>query len=75
MKASSLERVIKERYRSVRAFYNSVELGMPYSTLMRYMEDDDKFEHMPISNFIKLADALAISPDALLDKILKYSAE
>ena len=73
MQAKALDKIVREQYRSFRAFYLASYLDIPYSTFMRYLENDEQFNKMPINNFIKIAAALDYTADALLAKIIEYS--
>lgn len=49
-------------------------IGVPYTTIYTNLDSDAKLDRMSISNFVKVADGLDMSPDELLERI-EHSVE
>ena len=75
MQAKALEAVVRKSYRSFRAFYLDSDLDIPYSTFMRYFENDEQFNKMPINNFKKIAKALDMPAEDLMSMVIEYSED
>lgn len=73
MKAVVVKKLIKQQYGSVMAFAKAINL--PYTTIVSSLNSDKQLGHMPIDNFIKVAHALGMTADELIETIRKEEQE
>lgn len=73
MKSAVVKKLIKQKCGSLLSF--SKEVGLPYTTLVNSLNSDRQLGHMPIDNFIKVAHALGMTADELIETIKKEERE
>lgn len=62
--SKKLNDMICEKFGSIAAF-SRYETSIPYSTIKTSLYNDARCGKMPVDNFIKIADALEITPEVL----------
>ncbi len=73
MKAVVVKKLINQKSGNLFSFAKEVEI--PYTTLVSSLNSDKQFERMPIKNFIKVAHALGMTADELIETIKKEERE